>query len=148
MAADDDEQLVRHGGDRHEGPARTSPYPVSRLAPAHDLVDAARQIAEADQMIGTVTHAKLEVIAKQIRVLQEEARKILDDARVNAELHRASCSFRRTIGHVYHLYRRADGQLYFSMLHPDEWKGRPPHDFEGSYRLEADMSWTPIGRPT
>jgi hypothetical protein len=141
---DDDDKLVRHGGDRHDGPARTSPYPVSRLAPTHDLVDAARQIAEADQLIGTVTHAKLEVIARQIRTLQDEARKILDDARADAELHRAQCSFRKTIGHVYHLYRHADGRLYFSMLSPDDWHGQPPHAFEGSYRLEPDMSWTPM----
>lgn len=140
----DDEKMVRHGGDRHEGPARTSPYPVSRLAPAHDLVDTARQIAEADQLIGTVTHAKLELIAKQIRSLQEEARRVLDRAREDAELHRAVCNFRKTAGHVYHLYRRADGRLYFSMLSPDDWNGRSPHAFEGSYRLEADMSWTPL----
>ena len=35
------------------------------------------------------------------------------------------------------------GSLYFSMLSPAEWGGRAPHPFEGSYRLEADMSWTP-----
>jgi hypothetical protein len=28
------------------------------------------------------------------------------------------------------------------MLSPDDWGGRPPHPFVGSYRLEADMSWT------
>jgi hypothetical protein len=140
--SDRDDKLVRHPGDRHEGPARTSPYPVSRLAPAHDLVDTARQIAQADQLIGTVTHGKLELIAKQIRALQEEARSILEDARTNAELHRASCNFRKSPGHTYHLYRRPDGHRYFSMLNPDDWRGQPPHHFEGTYRLEADMSWT------
>jgi hypothetical protein len=138
----DEKKLVRHEGDRHQGPARTSPYPVSRLAPAHDLVDTARQIAEADHLIGTVTNAKLELIAKQIRALQDEARGILDDARANADLHRAACNFRKTPGHAYHLYRRGDGSLYFSMLSPEDWHGEPPHAFEGSYRLEADMSWT------
>ena len=29
------------------------------------------------------------------------------------------------------------------MLSPDDWHGRPPKPFVGSYRLQADMSWTP-----
>jgi hypothetical protein len=35
--------------------------------------------------------------------------------------------------------------VYFSMLSPADWGGAPPHAFEGSYRLEADMRWTPAG---
>lgn len=138
-----DDAIERHQGHNHEGPARTSPYPVSRLAPAHDLVSMAKQIAEADQTIGTVVHAKLEIIAEQIRNLQTQARGILDEAARNATLHRAQCRFRRRVGQTYHLYRRPDGDRYFSLLSPDDWGGPPPHTFEGSYRLEADMSWTP-----
>ncbi len=29
------------------------------------------------------------------------------------------------------------------MLSPDDWNGAPPHEFRGTYRLEADSSWTP-----
>lgn len=128
--------------ERHDGPAHNSPYPVSRLAPAFDLVDVARQIQEADATMQAVVGSKLRVIADNIRALQEQARQILETARRDAELHRASCEFRRRPGHVYHLYRRDDGGLYFSMLSPREW-GTPPHAFEGSFRLEPDMSWTP-----
>jgi hypothetical protein len=45
---------------------------------------------------------------------------------------------------VYHLYRDGNGSLYFSMLSPEEWGGNPPHGFEGSYRVEVDMSFTPV----
>lgn len=141
----DDERLVRHGGPRHDGPAHLSPYPTSRLAPAHDLVDTARQIAEADHVIGTVVHAKLQVIADQIRSLQAQARSILEDARGHAELHRAQCRFQKRVGATYHLYRRPDRTTYLSMLAPPDWGKAPPHEFLGSYRLEADMSWTPEG---
>ncbi|MCH9682245.1 MAG: DUF2452 domain-containing protein [Deltaproteobacteria bacterium] len=141
----DDDALARHSGPRHPGPARSSPYPVSRLAPAHDLVDTARQIAEADQIIGTVVHGKLQVIAEQIRTLQEQARRIMTEARDNASLHRASCQFQKRVGHTYHLYERPNGTSYLSMLGPDDWRGDPPHTFSGSFRLEADMSWTPAG---
>lgn len=137
-----DEGFKRDDGSRHEGPAKASPYPISRLAPAHDLVDVAREIQEADRMLGTVAGNKLQLLAKQIRALQDEARGLLEATRRDAQLHRAQCSFKRRAGHVYHFYRRPEGALYISMLSPADWRGQPPHAFEGSYRLEPDMSWT------
>ena len=127
---------------RHEGPSRTSPYPVSRLAPAYDLVDVAKEIQQADATMGLVVSGKLMLIADQIRHLQEQARQILEATQRNGALHRVPCSFKKKPGDIYHLYRRDDGTLYFSLLSPDDWQGQPPHAFEGSYRIEADMSWT------
>jgi hypothetical protein len=111
-------------------------------------VDTARQIAEADHMIGAVVHGKLEVIAEQIRSLQAQAREILGRARVDADLHRAQCSFQKRAGHTYHLYRREDETSYLSLLSPAEWRRPTPHEYVGSYRLEADMSWTSADTPT
>jgi hypothetical protein len=31
------------------------------------------------------------------------------------------------------------------MLAPEDWAGAPPHAFEGSYRLEADQTYTRVG---
>lgn len=137
-------------GDVHQGEARSAPYPVSRLGASVDLVDLAEQISQADSHVNTRLSAKLQLIAEQIRHLQEEARAVLESARRDQELHRAQCSFKRIPGRLYHLYGRGDGGIYFSMLAPDEWGGTPPHPFMGSYRLENDMSWTPadqIDRP-
>ncbi len=133
-------------GDIHQGEARSAPYPVSRLAATVDLVDIARQISQADAMVNTKVSAKLQLIAGQIQALQEEARKVLEQARQDQALHRAQCNFKRIPGRIYHLYGRADGSRYFSMLGPEEWGGKPPHEFIGSYRLENDMSWTPAER--
>lgn len=138
-----DDGYTKHGGGRHEGPSRTSPYPLSRLSAPHELVDVAREIQQADALLGAVTGGKLAQIARQIRSLQEEARRVLEAAQRDGELHRAACNFKKRPGHVYHLYRRGDGVPYLSMLSPEEWGGSPPHAFEGSYRLEVDMSWTP-----
>ncbi|AGP42233.1 MULTISPECIES: DUF2452 domain-containing protein [Sorangium] len=138
-----DDGFTKHGGGRHEGPARTSPYPLSRLSAPHELVDVAREIQQADALLGAVTGGKLAQIARQIRSLQEQARQVLEAAQRDSELHRAACNFKKRPGHVYHLYRRGDGVRYLSMLSPEEWGGAPPHAFEGSYRLELDMSWTP-----
>lgn len=127
-----------------EPKGKTAKYPLSRLSAPHDLVDVAREIQEADATLGGVTVAKLRVIAEQIRNLQAQAAQILDDAKSSGDLHRAACNFKRRPGHIYHLYRqRSDAKLYWSMLSPEEW-GTPPDEFQGSYRLELDMSWTPV----
>lgn len=136
----------RHDGPNHAGPARSSPYGLSRLAPAIDLVDVAREIQRADALVGTVTADKLGRIADQIRALQAEAQAVLEAARRDAALHRATCHFQKVAGQTYHLYRRTrDGSdaPYFSMLSPADWRGSPPDAFVGSFRLEADRSFTP-----
>ena len=127
----------------HDGPAHSSPYPVSRLAPGISLPDLAREIEQADVAVGQRLSAQLQVIAEQVKSLQAQARAILEQAREDQRLHHARCAFRRIPGKVYHLYREPDGGLAFSMLSPDDWRGRPPHPFVGSYRLQGDMSWAP-----
>ncbi len=130
---------------RYDGPARAAPYPLTRTAPAYDLVDVAAQIQRADETLATMTGGKLGVIAEQIARLQEQARLLLEKARRDAELHRAQCSFEKKPGGEYHLYRKdAEGTLWFSRLAPDEWITPQPQTFEGTYRLELDMSFTRV----
>jgi hypothetical protein len=124
---------------------RSASYPMSRLAPRFDLVDLAAEIPRADATLGLVTGTKLELIQKQMRALQDEARKILEEAERAGVLHRARCNFPKRPGSVYHLYLRPDGEHYFSMLAPSEWSAGPPHPFEGSYRLELDQTFTKVG---
>jgi hypothetical protein len=131
---------------RHQGGERSAPYPVSRLAPAFDTGDLAGEVARAEAMLSARTGAKLRVIADQIRALQAEARRVLDDAREEQALTRARCAFKRVPGHTYHLYRNARGERYFSMLSPEDWRGDPPDELLGAYRLEADYAWTPAQR--
>ncbi|MBX3250519.1 MAG: DUF2452 domain-containing protein [Myxococcales bacterium] len=131
-------------GGKHRGPAHASPYGLSRLAPSITLVDVAKEIEAADSMIGAVTASKLSLIAEQIRALQARAREILEDASRDLDLHRARCAFPRLAGKTYHLYARGEADLYWSMVSPDEWGGEPPHPYRGSFRLEADQSWTRV----
>ena len=129
---------------RYDGPARAAPYALSRMAPSFSLVDVASEIEKADAMLATVTGGKLGVIADQIRHLQEQARRMLQRAQRDAELHRARCRFEKKPGGVYHLYLKDDGERWFSLMAPDEWIRPQPQTFEGSYRLEADMSFTRV----
>jgi len=130
---------------RYEGPSRAAPYPLSRMAPAFDLVDTAREIQRADETLATMTGGKLSLIAEQIRHLQVQAKELLEKARRDLELHRARCHFEKKPGDVYHLYREDDsGVLFFSLLGPREWSLPQRHTFVGSYRLEMDQSFSPV----
>ncbi len=131
-------------GERHEGPEHSSPYPVERMAPAFNLVDLAQEIEKADQMVSSRVNSKLEVIAEQIKALRSQAEMILEQGQRDLDLNNAQCNFVRQPGKIYHLYARPTGQLYFSMLSPEDWRGDPPHTFKGSYKLEGDYSWTPV----
>jgi hypothetical protein len=131
---------------RYTGLARAAPYPLTRTAPAYDLVDVAAEIQRADQTLATITGGKLGLIAEQIARLQEQARALMEKARHDAALHRVRCSFEKKPGGVYHLYRR-EGELWFSRLAPDEWVTPQPQTFEGSYTLELDMSFRRLDEP-
>lgn len=126
----------------HLSKEHLSPYPVSRLAPSFELVDLAREIARADDLLSMQTGGKLKLLADQIRGLQQEALAILEKTRRDQQLHRALCNFAKKPGQIYHLYAKEDQSLIFSLLSPADWKGRQPYRFEGSFRLESDMSWT------
>lgn len=141
-----DDKQGDEGSVYHEGPAHSAPYPVSRLAPGFGLVDLAREIEQADRMVSGRLGAQLEVIAEQVKALQAQARRVLEQARADQQLHHARCAFRRIPGKIYHLYEESDGSLAFSMLSPEDWGGAPPKPFRGSYRLETDLSWTPADK--
>ena len=135
---------MSEGSGRYRGPAKAAPYALSRLSGPVSLVDVAKEIEQADQWIASTANAKLGVIAEQIRALREAAHVVLAKAELDAALHRAEASFKRYPGRVYHLYERADQTRYWSLLSPEDWRGQPPHTFVGSYRLEADQSFTSL----
>jgi hypothetical protein len=132
---------------RYEGPHNAAPYPLSRLSAPISLVDAAREVEHADQWIASTASARLSQIAAQMQALRAQAEAVLRKAQEDAALHRAEARFNRLPGNTYHLYERADGGRYWSMLSPEEWGGKPPHAFVGSYRLEADRSFTRVDAP-
>ncbi|XP_018010255.1 uncharacterized protein C1orf50 homolog [Hyalella azteca] len=118
-------------------------YRSTRHAPS-DLVQLAQEIQKADSFTKATVGSKLQVIAEQVRFLQEQARRVLQEAQHNADLHHVACNFVKQPGATYHLYRRPSGQRYFSMISPKEW-GECPHEYLGAHRLEADQSWTAAG---
>ncbi|GLV37776.1 uncharacterized protein CBL_06522 [Carabus blaptoides fortunei] len=114
---------------------------VAKRAP-NDLVELAMEIQKADQFVNATACSKLQIIAEQVRFLQNQAQKVLIDAKVNSDLHHAACNFKKIPGNTYYLYKKASGQTYFSMLSHQEWTNHTD-EFIGGFRLEFDHSWTP-----
>ena len=110
-----------------------------------DLVELAAQVEKADQFTRATAGSKLTVIAEQVRFLQEQARKVLEEARMNALLHKTSCNFKKIPGKTYYVYkqRKNPDDEFLSMISPEEWGSSGP-EFVAGYRLEYDMSWTEL----
>ncbi|KAG5274693.1 hypothetical protein AALO_G00139130 [Alosa alosa] len=121
-----------------------SSYQTNRIGDPMDLVSLAEQVQKSDEFVRANACNKLTVIADQIRYLQEQARKVLEDAKKHADLHHAACNVVKKPGNMYYLYMRESGQRYFSIISPQEWGSSCPHKFLGAYKLQYDMSWTPI----
>ncbi|CAD7078857.1 unnamed protein product [Hermetia illucens] len=109
-----------------------------------DIISLATQIQRADEAVKDVACGKLALILEQIKMLQSQAKRILEETEHNNSLHHAACNFQKVPGQIYHLYQNESGQNLFSMLSPEEWGSSCPHKFLGSYRLERDSTWTPI----
>lgn len=131
----------KYKGENVRRPPHSSPYPVSRLAPAMDLVELAREVSEADDMLTVQATSQLRLLAEQMETLRTKARQILAETREHQELHRAQCGFSKKPGQAYHLYKKQCGTLVFSLVDPSEWEGQPPFEYVGTYRLELDRTW-------
>lgn len=118
-------------------PARTSDPPFS-------IVARAQEIERAGEVVESHVHGKLDVIARQIRTLQEEARHIIDRAERDMELHRVKCNFEKKAGMNLYLYEKKTGEKHFSILSPLEWGASLPYEFLGAFRLAADGSFEEI----
>lgn len=72
--------------------------------------------------------------------LQEEFRQLVATSEDTQRMYDATVSFVPIIGHIYHLYRRENGEEWVSMIAPEEF-GTYYHEYIGSYRLATDSVW-------
>jgi len=122
---------------------------AAAVAPKHeDLTQLASSIQTADSHIVSCAHGKLTQIARQIQALQKQAQIVLEKAQLDQELSHAACNFKKLPGKTYHLYKKeTTDSKYWSMLSLDDFGGAPPGGsiFLGSYKMEADLSFTKVG---
>ena len=75
---------------------------------------------QADEFTRATAGSKLSVIAEQVRFLQQQAKAVLEEANLNAELHHIACNFKKVPGKIYYVYRREEsGAKYMSMISPE-----------------------------
>merc|ERR1711976_814870 len=117
---------------------------TNKMYDCMDLVTLATEVQKADQFIRANAGNKLTIIAEQMKFLQEQARKALEEAKRDNDLHHAACNLVKKPGTIYYLYERESGQKYLSILSPEEWGASCPHEFLAAYKLEYDMSLTPF----
>ncbi|XP_070204306.1 uncharacterized protein C1orf50 homolog isoform X2 [Littorina saxatilis] len=130
--------------ERPMGVQLVSSKKAGKTSSPTDIVELAKQVQKADEFTRANACSKLTIIADQIRYLQEQAKKALETASRDNQLHHAACNLVKRPGTMYYLYERESGQQYLSILSPQEWGASCPHEFVGAFRLEYDMSWTPI----
>ena len=80
------------------------------------------------------TYSKLELIAKQIEFLKNEALNIIDNHELNNDLNNIKCNFRKVAGTYYYLYNKEiynnintsendeyKNEKIISLIGPEEW---------------------------
>lgn len=87
------------------------------------------------------TDRQLGQIHEQIKLLAEQAKQIQRRKELSEQVYRAEIGFEPLVGHLYHLYEKTDGSWLLSMLSPQEWGSKCPHQFVESLRLLADHTW-------
>jgi hypothetical protein len=65
---------------------------------------------------------------------------LVEEVNVNEMVYASKYSFTPIMGEVYHLYRKADGTLFLSLIEPNSWK----QEFVGSFRLDTNHKWCRI----
>jgi antitoxin component of MazEF toxin-antitoxin module len=96
-----------------------NPTRRSKIGDPMDLIELARQVQTADHFTKANVTNKLSVIVDQIRYLQDQAKKILEEASQAQDLHHVPCNFKKIPGKMYYLYEKGPpNQRLFSMLSP------------------------------
>ena len=109
------------------------PYSTSVSAPVISPTDLTGWKQKGAHQVNTRFQARIE----ELRVAYQKMMSELED---NQKVYQASFKFEPVIGKTYYLYTHPEKGLFLSILSPEECS----FDFEGSYRLDADQSWSKV----
>ncbi|MEM6631751.1 MAG: DUF2452 domain-containing protein [Bacteroidota bacterium] len=97
-----------------------------------------RAIAAMNQQ----TEMHLDQIREQIELLAKQAQDIQHRVQISEKIYLSDMPFEPVIGHLYHLYEKAEERWVLSMLSPEEWGRSIPYiSFLASVKLLADHTW-------
>lgn len=72
--------------------------------------------------------------------LKEEYKKLVEEYKWNELVYNAKFNFEPVIGQTYHLYVGKDGNIFLSMINPNEWN----YECVGSFVLDSNNKWNRI----
>jgi hypothetical protein len=72
--------------------------------------------------------------------IKREYEKLIEEYRWNDLVYKATYNFEPVIGETYYLYVRESGELFLSLIQPQEWNQK----FVGAFRLESTLKWIKI----
>ena len=80
-------------------------------------------------------YAKLNLLALQMQMLQEQARSIISESQMNTHLHQIPMTCKKVTGTVYHFYTQ-NGKSVLSIVSPHEWHAY--EEYHGAYLFDYD----------
>jgi hypothetical protein len=102
-------------------------------APAIKLEDVAGW--KTSQAMGANKHFNV-----RYEELKDEFNKMLEEVHWNDMVYSSDYSFIPVIGETYHLYERANGKKFLSIIDPSSWNIK----HLGSFKLDSDKKWNKI----
>jgi Protein of unknown function (DUF2452) len=109
------------------------PYPHHVAAPKITEVD----LSAFNRLQAHKVTKSLQKRAKEISML---VKTLQEDYALNLELYSATRSFEPVLGEVYHLYEKADGSKFLSLIAPTEWSQK----YLYSGILNSDGTWSKV----
>jgi hypothetical protein len=86
----------------------------------------------------------IDKVNKQINTkfneLKEEYFRLIEEYKWNELVYQSKFSYEPIIGETYHLYIGNDGNLFLSLISPNEWN----KEHIGSFKLNSELKWTKI----
>jgi len=79
-------------------------------------------------------------LEKKFNELKLEYKKLVDEYKWNELVYNAKFNFEPVIGQTYHLYVGKNGNIFLSMINPNEWT----YECIGSFSLDSNNKWNKI----
>lgn len=107
------------------------PYPTNLGAPAFTLPD---NIVKGEQRSQNAFHQ----LQSRFDELKDEYFKLVQLTEDTSIMYEAGKnSIVPVVGRIYHLYKRNDGNFFYSIISPSEWD----KDYHGSFKLTSEQIW-------
>jgi len=72
--------------------------------------------------------------------LKEEYQKLIDEFKLNELIYSAKYNFEPIIGESYYLYYDKKGDVFLSIINPNEWD----YEFIGTFKMDSNNKWLKI----